>query len=154
MKLKAQLVTAFALAGASIFSCAQINAQPAVAPREAVSVNADATLRYIHTSWDSLTRSMTNCESLADVKVRDSDGAQTILYLPADLPAPLKVHAMEQSCKVRIISLPRRIEKLGDVRPEELHTQGLLYLPNPYVVPGGRFNEMYGWDSYFILLGL
>ena len=31
---------------------------------------------------------------------------------------------------------------------------GLLYLPNPYVVPGGRFNEMYGWDSYFIVLGL
>jgi len=24
----------------------------------------------------------------------------------------------------------------------------------PYVVPGGRFNEMYGWDSYFIVLGL
>jgi neutral trehalase len=23
-----------------------------------------------------------------------------------------------------------------------------------YVVPGGRFNEMYGWDSYFIQLGL
>ena len=21
-------------------------------------------------------------------------------------------------------------------------------------MPGGRFNEMYGWDSYFILLGL
>ena len=31
---------------------------------------------------------------------------------------------------------------------------GLLYLPRPYVVPGGRFNEMYGWDSDFILLGL
>ncbi len=31
---------------------------------------------------------------------------------------------------------------------------GLLYLPYPYVVPGGRFNEMYGWDSYFILVGL
>jgi alpha,alpha-trehalase len=31
---------------------------------------------------------------------------------------------------------------------------GLLYLPHPYVVPGGRFNEMYGWDSYFIQLGL
>ncbi len=26
--------------------------------------------------------------------------------------------------------------------------------PRPYVVPGGRFNEMYGWDSYFIALGL
>jgi alpha,alpha-trehalase len=24
----------------------------------------------------------------------------------------------------------------------------------PFMVPGGRFNEMYGWDSYFILLGL
>ncbi len=24
----------------------------------------------------------------------------------------------------------------------------------PFVVPGGRFNEMYGWDSYFISLGL
>src|SRR5580698_906481 len=31
---------------------------------------------------------------------------------------------------------------------------GLLYLENPYVVPGGRFNEMYGWDSYFIIRGL
>jgi alpha,alpha-trehalase len=30
----------------------------------------------------------------------------------------------------------------------------LLYLPNKYVVPGGRFNEMYGWDSYFIIRGL
>lgn len=24
----------------------------------------------------------------------------------------------------------------------------------PFIVPGGRFNEMYGWDSYFIALGL
>ena len=24
----------------------------------------------------------------------------------------------------------------------------------PFIVPGGRFNEMYGWDSYFSLLGL
>jgi alpha,alpha-trehalase len=30
----------------------------------------------------------------------------------------------------------------------------LLYLKNKYVVPGGRFNEMYGWDSYFIIRGL
>lgn len=30
----------------------------------------------------------------------------------------------------------------------------LLPLPNPYVVPGGRFNEIYYWDSYFIMLGL
>ena len=36
----------------------------------------------------------------------------------------------------------------------EVHDHGLLYLPFPYVVPGGRFNEMYGWDSYFIEMGL
>src|SRR5262249_33698449 len=36
----------------------------------------------------------------------------------------------------------------------EVNEQGLLYLPHPYVVPGGRFNEMYGWDSYFIEVGL
>lgn len=27
-------------------------------------------------------------------------------------------------------------------------------IPLPYVVPGGRFNEMYGWDTYFTVLGL
>jgi len=30
----------------------------------------------------------------------------------------------------------------------------LLPLPRPYVVPGGRFREVYYWDSYFTLLGL
>lgn len=41
------------------------------------------------------------------------------------------------------------------------HQPGLLGLaldtngqPIPYLVPGGRFNEMYGWDSYFMSLGL
>jgi alpha,alpha-trehalase len=29
-----------------------------------------------------------------------------------------------------------------------------LALPDPYVVPGGRFREMYYWDSYFTMLGL
>jgi alpha,alpha-trehalase len=30
----------------------------------------------------------------------------------------------------------------------------LLPLPYPYVVPGGRFREIYYWDSYFTMLGL
>jgi alpha,alpha-trehalase len=30
----------------------------------------------------------------------------------------------------------------------------LLPLPQPYVVPGGRFREIYYWDSYFTMLGL
>ncbi len=30
----------------------------------------------------------------------------------------------------------------------------LIALPHPYVVPGGRFGEIYYWDSYFTMLGL
>ena len=30
----------------------------------------------------------------------------------------------------------------------------LLLLPRPYLVPGGRFREVYYWDSYFTMLGL
>lgn len=30
----------------------------------------------------------------------------------------------------------------------------LLPLPDPYVVPGGRFREIYYWDSYFTMIGL
>jgi alpha,alpha-trehalase len=30
----------------------------------------------------------------------------------------------------------------------------LLPLPHPYVVPGGRFRELYYWGSYFTMLGL
>ncbi len=30
----------------------------------------------------------------------------------------------------------------------------LIALPKPYIVPGGRFREVYYWDSYFTMLGL
>lgn len=30
----------------------------------------------------------------------------------------------------------------------------LLPLPEPYIVPGGRFSEIYYWDTYFTMLGL
>ncbi len=33
-------------------------------------------------------------------------------------------------------------------------TGGETLRGTPFVVPGGRFNEMYGWDSYFEVLGL
>ncbi len=39
--------------------------------------------------------------------------------------------------------------------PEEQERGGsLIPLPYPYVVPGGRFREIYYWDSYFTMLGL
>ena len=148
MKLYRCFSLGFVAAFAFTSQIAQVVAQQTAARA------SDATLRYIHESWDSLTRSTTSCDSLTDVKVRNTEGAHPVLYLPADFPTPPRVQALEQSCNLRIVHLPRRIEKLGDVRPEELKKQGLLYLPNLYVVPGGRFNEMYGWDSYFILLGL
>jgi alpha,alpha-trehalase len=112
--------------------------------------NPEATLHYIHATWDTLTRSMTDCHSLVDIKVT----ANPILYLPAGMAEPPQVQALTAKCHVQVEALPRRVEKIGDIDPRELRDQGLLYLPKPYIVPGGRFNEMYGWDSYFILLGL
>ena len=132
---------------------------PGAHAQETAAPDAAATLNYIHAAWDTLTRSATDCNSLTDVKVDPgaADGvarAAAVLYLPADMPTSPKLNALAQSCHVRVLVLPRKIAKLGDVRPEELKAPGLLYLPNPYIVPGGRFNEMYGWDSYFIVLGL
>ena len=106
--------------------------------------------RYIATGWDRLGRSMTDCASLADTKLATAP----VLYLPAEEKVPAAVAAMEGRCKVRVEHLPRAIRRPGDLMPEQIAVPGLLYLPNRYVVPGGRFNEMYGWDSYFIILGL
>ena len=138
----------FYIAAAAI-GISHVQAQEA-SPGPTLGPNPEATLQYIHGAWDTLTRSMTDCHSLVDSKVT----ANPVLYLPAEVTAPPEVTALVQKCNVRLLTLPRRIEKLDDVRPEELSAAGLLYLPNPYVVPGGRFNEMYGWDSYFIVLGL
>jgi alpha,alpha-trehalase len=149
MKLFRLFVLAFAA-----FQISNAQAQDAqtaaVSPAPNTVPSSEATLSYIHSAWDTLTRSMTDCHSLVDVKVT----ANPVLYMPAELPAPPEVTALEQKCHVRVMTLPRRIEKIGEMHPEELPAEGLLYLPNPYVVPGGRFNEMYGWDSYFIILGL
>lgn len=39
--------------------------------------------------------------------------------------------------------------------PDPLNPRSsLIPLPNAYVVPGGRFREVYYWDSYFTMLGL
>jgi alpha,alpha-trehalase len=40
--------------------------------------------------------------------------------------------------------------------PPEVQKQGtsLVPLPNSFIIPGGRFREVYYWDSYFTLLGL
>lgn len=108
------------------------------------------TRAYIDHAWSTLTRSQEDCAALGDTKVVD----HPVLYVPADQPVPPQVAAVGKRCKVEVKPLPRKIEQLGDIDATTLPQQGLLYLPHPYVVPGGFFNEMYGWDSYFILLGL
>ena len=51
----------------------------------------------------------------------------------------------------QLIRLPNQHAHTFDVLPTPTT---LLKLPHPYVVPGGRFREIYYWDSYFTLLGL
>jgi alpha,alpha-trehalase len=70
--------------------------------------------------------------------------------LPAAVTAP--VAASEQ------VSIVQHIDSLW--KPLTRTTReappygSLLTLPQPYVVPGGRFREIYYWDSYFTLLGV
>ena len=39
-------------------------------------------------------------------------------------------------------------------RESKVNSGSLMALPKPYIVPGGRFNEFFYWDSYFVMLGL
>ncbi|MDR5897149.1 alpha,alpha-trehalase TreF [Larsenimonas suaedae] len=56
-------------------------------------------------------------------------------------------------------SISKHIDQLWPVLTRHLGTDlnphsSRLPLPYDYVVPGGRFNEVYYWDSYFTMLGL
>jgi alpha,alpha-trehalase len=107
-------------------------------------------LDYISSAWDTLTRSMTECVSVVDPKIK----VAPVLYLPAEVAEPAAVHKLATDCNVRVEHLPVEIKRLGEIDTAKIQPHGLLYLPDKYVVPGGRFNEMYGWDSYFIIRGL
>ena len=105
---------------------------------------------YIAAAWDTLTRSLTDCKTIVDPKL----AAASVLYMPADFEVPSAVQQLQKQCNVQAQRLPILIHNLGEVDPGKIDPAGLLYLPSKYVVPGGRFNEMYGWDSYFIIRGL
>ena len=107
-------------------------------------------LTYIDSAWGTLTRSMTECVSVVDPKIK----AAPVLYLPAEVAEPAAVQKLAADCNVRVEHLPLQIHRLGEIDTGKIQPHGLLYLPDKYVVPGGRFNEMYGWDSYFIIRGL
>jgi alpha,alpha-trehalase len=106
---------------------------------------------FISSSWDTLTRSLDNCKTYEDQKTDD----EPTLYLPKELPRPAALDQLiTAQCRVDVELLPEAISEHGALDNAKIKTEGLLYLEHPYVVPGGQFNEMYGWDSYFIIRGL
>jgi alpha,alpha-trehalase len=127
-----------------------LSADRAIAPAPADGQGLKPILDYISSAWDTLSRSMTDCQSIVDPKIK----AAPVLYLPKDFPEPPAVQKLATECNVRIEHLPVVIHHLGEIDTSQIQPHGLLFLENKYVVPGGRFNEMYGWDSYFIIRGL
>ncbi len=108
---------------------------------------------YIKRTWKTLYRSQKHLvQAVQDPKVEHTPGNPWILYISAQedqlkIEQHLqKILSVEEWAQIDLRVLP--------VEVEHIEEHGLLYLPHSYVVPGGRFNEMYGWDSYFIVLGL
>src|SRR4051794_38847927 len=90
-------------------------------------------LDYISSGWDTLTRSMAECQSVVDPKI----AAPSVLYLPAGFQEPDAIKGLSGSCNVRVEHLPTPIHRLGEIDTSNFNPPGLLYLPEKYVVPGG-----------------
>ena len=108
---------------------------------------------YIARAWTTLTRSNQNLAAAAvDPKFPVGPSGKWPVYVARTEnleQVERDVRAQMPAADFAKIEIRRLPEDIAQIRE-----QGLLYLPKPYVVPGGRFNEMYGWDSYFIQLGL
>jgi alpha,alpha-trehalase len=115
----------------------------------------------VRRGWRTLTRSNRDLLAAAiDPKFQSTLQAQSntpprSLRWPVYVARGENLSAVEQRLRAEMpaadfarVELRRLPEREWEAAP------GLLYLPRPYVVPGGRFNEMYGWDSYFIQVGL
>jgi alpha,alpha-trehalase len=136
-------------------ACAGPHPQPAngAAADPLAPVRVARLRAFIHETWPVLTRTAADLPSAArDDKVAHAPGTPWPVYLPADedrAAVDAQLAALLPANRLAEIALGALPGKRGPVAPP-----GLLYLPRPYVVPGGRFNEMYGWDSAFILTGL
>jgi alpha,alpha-trehalase len=112
-----------------------------------------ARLRYhIHQMWEKLTRSPRHIKAaLADPKWNSVEGWPPLYIGSRETPERIR-HRLTKSLGQDMLS---RIDlRVLPAEASEIKDHGLLYLPGRYVVPGGRFNELYAWDSYFIVLGL
>jgi alpha,alpha-trehalase len=154
------LPAAAALVATTLSVAALAPAAPAPAPTPAASgvelpspARLAAVRDYISKSWTTLRRSLRDLPAAArDPKLHLEAGKPWPVYIPAresqaDIEADLKRQLSPADfATISVRPMPRFVTQIRE--------HGLLYLPRPYVVPGGRFNEMYGWDSYFIQVGL
>jgi len=130
-----------------------VTATPGNLNEKATTAQLQSIRKYIKESWHTLTRSNARlADAAVDPKFRATAGDRWPVYVSRNG----NVKQVEQTLRTQMP--PESFAKL-ELRPlpddpREIQQQGLLYLPYPYVVPGGRFNEMYGWDSYFIQVGL
>ena len=119
--------------------------------------------------WSGLTRRIDEAgleKIFKDEKVKTIDGFNYVYVPDGDTLGYDYFSGVARSrpdFKMKVVMLPAKVtpqyvESLND-RPGILSLK-LYRKPDgkitatPFVVPGGRFNEMYGWDSYFITLGL
>ncbi|MGJ3251381.1 MAG: trehalase family glycosidase [Elainellaceae cyanobacterium] len=115
--------------------------------------NIQAVRDYIKQTWSTLSRSLAHIlDAAQDEKVLHTPGTPWIVYI-----SPMEEFSIVER-RLRDVLDPAEFAQI-DLRVlpaevDQITEHGLLYLPHDYVVPGGRFNEMYGWDSYFIVLGL
>ena len=147
----AAVAIALTIGGARPHTVSQAAAQPsAVFP---TATRIQNVRHYIKRTWSLLTRSTRDLARAApDPKVHPRANAAWPVYVAADEDRAAIARTLQA------VLSPDDLRKI-DLRAlpassTQVREHGLLYLPHPYVVPGGRFNEMYGWDSYFIALGL
>jgi alpha,alpha-trehalase len=130
--------------------------------------------RIKHEFWNNLTRAIDG--AIIEKAGKDpkdwTDDPRPRIYIPPGCPEQYryykKVAEDRPEIRLDVCLLPE-----GDITPEQVRDMndkpGLLALdmkvvtgPNgqetlqgiPFIVPGGRFNELYGWDSYMASLGL
>ncbi|HLF46958.1 MAG TPA: alpha,alpha-trehalase TreF [Chitinophagaceae bacterium] len=85
-------------------------------------------------------------------KINDGFNLKDFVLANFDLPVtPPSGYTSDTSKPVE-----ENIEFLWNVltRQPDKQSGSLIPLPHPYIVPGGRFGEIYYWDSYFTMLGL
>ena len=113
--------------------------------------------------WKGLTRTLDE-NGLKKLLVDSKSKAQkSIIYVPFTDDFALKYYLkLASKFNIKVVQLPRNITPQyvsningeGGILALALKEENGKISGLPFVVPGGRFNEMYGWDSYFENIGL